>query len=66
MKKSNKLILLLTLVVMLVVTIVIPAKSFAKTEEMPGRWGTGPFGLTCWCPEVTEVECGCIIFHPEG
>jgi len=64
MKKSNKLLLLLTLVVMLAVTIIIPVKSFAASvTHLPGKKGQGPFGDTCWCPEENEdlVNCGCAV-----
>ena len=64
MKKSIKPILLIALVAVLIVLVVVPAKSYAGVTNMPGVWGSGPHGLTCWCP-ILFYDCGCIIFEPE-
>jgi len=62
MKKFIKPILLITLVVILAVLIIVPAKSFAV--EIPGQLGKGRFGITCWCL-IVPFDCGCGIIDPQ-
>ena len=64
MKKFFKPLLLITLVVILAVIVIVPVKSSAASAvQLPGKWGSGHYGLTCWCPWIFHVECGCAIFQ---
>ena len=64
MKKSFKPLLLIALVAVMTIMIMIPVKNYAKTVHLPGKLGSGPYGLTCWCPWI-NYNCGCAIAEPE-
>ena len=62
MKKFIKPLLLITLVVILAVIVIVPAKNFAV--QLPGRLGSGQYGLTCWCL-ILPFDCGCALPDPQ-
>jgi hypothetical protein len=64
MKRFFKPLLLIALFVVLTVLVLVPAKSnAADVTQLPGRLGSGQYGLTCRCPQVLYINCGCAVFQ---
>jgi hypothetical protein len=69
MKRFFKPIMLALLILISAVLIVVPTTvqiaEAGGIEHFPGRTGEGPYGLTCYCPLIFYVDCGCAFAPPE-
>jgi hypothetical protein len=66
MKKKNLagIIVLVLCLVVFTILLILPPKVDAVVKHMPGHKGPGPFGDTCYCPEL-QPDCGCAIVMEE-
>jgi len=57
--KKSKLMIFLLLSMIFMILLVVPVANAAMS--LPGLWGEGEYGLTCYCPYLFFWNCHCYI-----